>query len=270
MTFKSEHAFPLVHALVRFTAPSFGKVDTQEADRLIAAGAHVVALDAGDDDAAVRTAPLAIGDEVTTLVAERGFYWLTRHLHSADRCAAPGNRFKLSLPPQAPSRAWLKMQEAIARFDLAIDASSRVLEIGAAPGGASHALLSRGAQVVGVDPTEMDARIKAHDNFTYVPMPSTRLVPGEIDGAFDWLVLDVNVPPGTALRGASPFIEAHASTLRGLVLTLKLRNWDMVLELPNWLERIAHRVPHLELEAWSGFTHHQELGVVGRARDRGH
>ena len=68
----------------------------------------------------------------------------------------PGGLMPLVLPPQAISRAWLKMEEALRWAQLPIPQGARWAEIGSAPGGSSQALVERGYYVTGIDPAVMD------------------------------------------------------------------------------------------------------------------
>ena len=57
----------------------------------------------------------------------------------------PGGLTEIILPLEAPSRAYLKMEEAIEYLQLVIEPGDVALEIGSAPGGACYSLLQRGA-----------------------------------------------------------------------------------------------------------------------------
>ncbi|MCC7070226.1 MAG: hypothetical protein IT383_02820 [Deltaproteobacteria bacterium] len=285
--------------LARFAAPCFGRagdlVDDVRALARVAEGPvrlHVVdAAATAPSDAhgpaadALRAALVrelgevvledeapALSDAVVTVVLIDEVPWLTLHRHARGLPPWPGGRPREALlPPEQggpPSRAWRKLYEVCERFALAPRAGERALEIGAAPGGAALLLLERGLEVVGVDPNEMDARVAEHPRFVHVRTPSTQLSPEQIAGPFQWLLVDVNVPPGTALRGALPFIEAHAATLRAVVFTLKLKRWQLIEELPSWLERLGRAAPRLSFTATSLASHGQELVAVGYARGR--
>jgi 23S rRNA (cytidine2498-2'-O)-methyltransferase len=249
-------------ALARFSALSLGHATLDEARVRARAEGAVLHQVTSIAELATRGARPKRGQRVLTHlnVGEKG--WLTLHVHDEGRSGFPGEIAPIVMPEAAPSRAWLKIEEAIARFDLSIGKGARVLEIGAAPGGASWALLERGASVVGLDPNEMDPRVAGHARFTHVRGASTALGPADVAGAFDWLLLDVNVPPGTALRGAVPFLRAHERTLRGAVLTLKLGRWDHIEELPSWLGRIRRALPRSRVLPWNGWHHAQEIGVL--------
>ncbi len=277
--------------LARFAAACFGRAGELADDVLalarVASGPvrlHVVdaAIDATFEDAdalrasllpALGTAVLAderpaIGDAVVTVVLVEGTPWLTLHRHRLGRAPWPGGRPRLVLasPEEGgpPSRAWLKLHEVIERFALDPKAPERALEIGAAPGGAAFLLLERGLEVVGVDPNDIDPRVAGHRRFVHVRTPSTRLEADRIGGPFHWLLVDVNVPPGTALRGALPFVAAHADTLLGVIFTLKLKRWQLAAEIPDWLARLSRAAPRLCFTATSLWSHGQELVAVGR------
>lgn len=281
--------------LARFGAPCFGRagelVDDVRALARVAGGVvrlHVVdaAADASWQAAnALRAALLSelhdvvksderpdVGDAVVTALLVEGTPWLTLHRHALGCSPWPGGRSRVALAPPdqggPPSRAFLKLQEAIERFALEPRAGERALEIGAAPGGAALLLLERGLEVVGVDPNDLDARVAEHPRFLHVRTPSTQLDAAHIAGPFHWLLVDVNVPPGTALRGALPFIDAHADTLRGVIFTLKLKDWQLVAELPDWLRRLRRAAPRLAFAATSVWSHGQELVAVGRRVQR--
>lgn len=279
-------SFPFVFA--RHQALSLGRVDeVAVADvvaRLDAIGArrfHVVAAGRDDDEAAraeekqVRDAlvdasdgvlrrqeePKA-GELVATIILVDGQRWLSVHRHGPRRSPFPGGLTPAALPAQAPSRAWLKLEEAARVFELPLEEGQRALELGSAPGGATRALLDRGLVVIGVDPNEMDPGVRAHPRFTHVRTVSTNVDPRSIP-PLDWVLLDVNVPPGTALRGALPFVQAHATTLRGLVFTLKMKSWSIAGEVDGWLRRIRAAAPRLTLTARQLSSNGQEICVVG-------
>ena len=71
------------------------------------------------------------------------------------------------MPPYGISRAWLKLDEAIARFGIQFHSGERVCELGAAPGGACQRLLEANLRVVGVDPATIHPQIAEHEQFTH-------------------------------------------------------------------------------------------------------
>jgi SAM-dependent methyltransferase len=194
--------------------------------------------------------------------------WWGLHRHRHDLHPAPLGQVNQPLPATAPSRAWHKLEDACLRFGVA--PSGTVVEVGCAPGGVTRALLDRGCRVLGVDPNAMDPRIAADARFRHIRCASARARLDELDVPVDWLIVDVNVPPGTALAGVRPFLRAQGRRLQGVLFTVKLKDWSMAFEeLPQWRARLSHwtdmptRAAHLP-------SNHQEICVIAGPRHRSH
>jgi 23S rRNA (cytidine2498-2'-O)-methyltransferase len=221
--------------------------------------ARFVGLSRGKSDAPAGQEPKQPkdGELVRTVVASGGGSWVGEHRHGPGRSPFFAAIMPESLlPKDAPSRAWLKLEEAARTFRLDFRAGERAIEIGSAPGGASWNLLQRGLDVIGIDPNDMDPRVAAHPNFAHLKRTSMSVDAAALDEP-DWVLLDVNVPPGTALRSALPFVERAR---RGAVLTLKMKDWKIASEVPSWLRRIERVMPHVTARQLS--TNGQEICVV--------
>ena len=81
--------------------------------------------------------------------------WLGVHRHDRLRSPHAGGAIPVEVPGDAPSRAYAKIEEAIAWAALPVAAGHVALEIGAAPGGAVLALARRGLEVWGVDTADL-------------------------------------------------------------------------------------------------------------------
>jgi 23S rRNA (cytidine2498-2'-O)-methyltransferase len=110
-------------------------------------------------------------------------------------------------------------------------------EIGAAPGGASQALLGRGLHVLGIDPAEIAPTVLAHPNFTHLRRRANQVRRKEL-GRVEWLTADMNVAPNYTLSVVEDLVSHPAIHVRGMLLTLKLFEWKLADELPDYLERI--------------------------------
>ena len=86
-----------------------------------------------------------------------------------------------------PSRAYLKLWEALVRARVFPKAGDRCLDLGASPGGWSWALAKLGANVIAVDrsPLEIDM-----PGITFIKHDAFTLKPSDI-GNIDWLFCDV-------------------------------------------------------------------------------
>lgn len=161
------------------------------------------------------------------------------HAHGPGHSIYPGGDPRIALPPEAPSRAYLKLEEGLAWSGLPLRPGQCAVEIGSAPGGASHALLRRGLRVVGVDPGAMDPRVLADPAFTHLQLPLGDLRREQLPAQVDWLLLDVNLAPQVALHGVRRIVSLLRPSLRGVLFTLKLNDWAMAAEVPALLQRVA-------------------------------
>ncbi|MBN1394875.1 MAG: hypothetical protein JW959_07620 [Pirellulales bacterium] len=164
-------------------------------------------------------------------------WWIGYHRAKSVASLHPGGMMPLELPPDAVSRAWLKMEEALRWSRLPIPPGARVAEIGSAPGGSSQALLGRGFRVTGIDPAEMDPIVLNHPYFTHVRRRSSQVRRREFQ-KIRWLTADMNVAPKYTLDAVEAIVAHPRVNIRGLLLTLKLTDWKLADELPNFLDRI--------------------------------
>lgn len=184
-------------------------------------------------------APARPGEQVLDCVVLEPRRWWVGH-HRATSLAAqwPGGVFPLTLPASAVSRAWLKMEEGLRWSGLPIPADARVCELGSAPGGASQALLARGWHVTGVDPAEMNPLVLGHPRFTHIRKKANQARRREFR-KIRWLTADMNVAPQYTLDVIESIVAHPQVNIRGLLLTLKLFEWDLADQLPQFLGRIG-------------------------------
>jgi 23S rRNA (cytidine2498-2'-O)-methyltransferase len=164
--------------------------------------------------------------------------WLGVHRHDRFRLPHAGGAIPVEIPAEAPSRAYAKIEEAIAWAQLPVAAGQTALEIGAAPGGAVLALARRGLAVWGVDTGELAAHVRALPNVHHVAKKVGALRWEELPARIDWLLVDVNLAPQVALHEVARLMPRLKATLIGAVFTLKLNDWTFVGELPQLIERI--------------------------------
>jgi 23S rRNA (cytidine2498-2'-O)-methyltransferase len=189
------------------------------------------------DDRAWRL-PARSGDPVLDVIlVEPDQWWVGFHQVASEGGRWPGGMMALEPPPDVVSRAWLKMEEALRWSSLPIPPSSRVVELGSAPGGASQALLSHGLSVVGVDPAEMDPRVLANPNFTHLRHRAVEVRRREFRRV-RWLTADMNVAPSYTLDAVEAIVTHPEVNIRGMLITLKLFQWQMAEQIPAYLDRV--------------------------------
>jgi 23S rRNA (cytidine2498-2'-O)-methyltransferase len=184
---------------------------------------------------AAATSIAAPGDRVIDCVIDSPErWWVGWHRVATPASRWPGGLYPGTLSPTAVSRAWLKLDEAIATFELRLDRGQRAVELGAAPGGASQRLLEAGLDVVGIDPALVDPVVAAHPRFTQWRKRARDMKLREFRG-FDWLVCDMNIDPVSTMESLGRIVTAPGVRPLGIIATLKLPEWSRAAALPDWL-----------------------------------
>jgi 23S rRNA (cytidine2498-2'-O)-methyltransferase len=191
-----------------------------------------------DPQAENLSTPAKVGDWVLDCVLVReGEWFLGVHQVREFPSRYPGGLLPLELPPEAVSRAYLKMEEALRWSGFPLRPGGRWLEIGCAPGGSAQALLAHGQMVIGVDPAEVDPRVRDHPNFTHIKKRISR-VPRKLFRKVRWLAADLNVAPNYTLEVVESIVLNQYVNIRGMLLTLKLLDWSDAERIDQYLERI--------------------------------
>jgi 23S rRNA (cytidine2498-2'-O)-methyltransferase len=232
---------------------------------------HVFARDpdAGAELAAWREAialpsgPAVLGELVADVVVAAGEpAWLGLHVHDASRVAHAGGAIAVDVPAGAPSRAYAKVEEAIAWRELPIGPGDVALEIGAAPGGALYALARRGVEAWGVDTGDLAPHVAALPNVHHLRTTIGALRWEQLPAACTWLLVDVNLAPQVALHEVARIAPPLAATLRGAIVTLKLNDWSFVHDLPALSARVASLVPGAQVHLRHLPSNRRELCAV--------
>lgn len=237
------HVFPRVLPDDGLTAEHLRSLDKRRAgiaSVLAAAGVEIAASDTPRG-----------GDTVLDVILGEGAEpaFIGTHVHDRWHHRSAGALSRALLPPGAPSRAWLKMEQALDFLGLSGPASlcgRTVMELGSAPGGASLALLQHGAKVFGVDTGRMDAGVLNYSGargtaFVHIAASAGDLARIPLPCDVDILVSDMNLAPPVALR----YIERiqKRARARELILTLKINDREMEAGIAGFLERLRSFAP---------------------------
>jgi 23S rRNA (cytidine2498-2'-O)-methyltransferase len=142
----------------------------------------------------------------------------------AAREARLGGQRRMADDPAAPSRSYLKLEEAFVVLGREPRPGETAVDLGAAPGGWSYAAAKRGARVVAVDNGPLKGGALAHpaiehrreDAFGFRPAA------GQV---FDWLLCDLVEEPHHVLRGVvAPWLAG--GWCRRFVVNLKFGRVD--------------------------------------------
>ncbi len=101
---------------------------------------------------------------------------------------APGGRQRMRRPKDSPSRAAMKLEEALELLGDAPGRGEVCADLGAAPGGWTQRLVARGARVVAVDPANLSPELTRHPKVRHVKESAFAYAPEE---PLDWLFCDM-------------------------------------------------------------------------------
>ncbi len=191
--------------------------------------------------------------------------WLGGHLHTTSHSPWPGGVPELILPNEAPSRAYLKLEEAILWSQAPLLRNDTALELGSAPGGASYALLLRGLHVIGIDPGKMDDQILKNPHFQHIQRPVAQVLREELPDSIQWLLLDMNVEPRVSIFAVDRLASRMKESLLGVFLTLKLNHWKITHEIPEILSHIR-QMGIIKMKAAQLSRCRQEFMIYGLTR----
>jgi len=176
-----------------------------------------------------------------------------------------GGTPRVEVPPESPSRAYRKLEDAVLRFGLDIGEGDIAVEVGAAPGGVTLALLRRGVQVTAIDPNSMDAGVLASGPVKHLCIPVEKISMSWLPPA-TFLFLDVNQPPRSALAALAPVAEQLLPTLKSAVLTLKMGERVRLDEIPHWHAIVRRMFPGFWIQMAHLPSNKSEISIGLRAK----
>jgi 23S rRNA (cytidine2498-2'-O)-methyltransferase len=211
------------------------------------------------DDWPSTAASDAIADCV---LVEPDEWWAGWHIAHEVTDRWPGGQLLEPMPEHAVSRGYLKMREMLLWSQMPARPGDTWVEFGSAPGGASQQLLERGMHVVGIDPAEMHPAVLAHPHFTHIRARPRELKRRQFAG-IRWLASDINLPPAYTLDTLEELVGHRSIDLHGMLLTLKLPDWTLAEEIPEYLDRVrSWGYPHVR--ARQLHYNRQEICVAAR------
>ncbi|MBT4158345.1 MAG: hypothetical protein HOD99_05875 [Planctomycetaceae bacterium] len=181
-------------------------------------------------------------------------WWIGVHNNESRAGQWPGGYYTHQIPAQKISRAWLKLDEAIARFGINFEPGERVCELGAAPGGACQRLLEADLEVVGVDPAAIDSQIAEHARFTHWKKRARDVRIRTFHG-FDWILTDMNIDPASTMAALERILVSPSLRPRGIIATLKLSDVSIAEKIGQWCTSFA---------SWGYQTQVQQLSTGGQ------
>lgn len=175
-----------------------------------------------------RVAKLAVAEKPRGCVRARGlfvFFADFKRVFVARECVFGGQR-RMADDEMAPSRSYLKVEEAYVVLGREPDVEETVADLGAAPGGWSYSAAKRRAHVVAVDNGPLKGGALGHALIEHRMEDAFRFEPGQ-GQRFDWLFCDLVEEPHHVMRNLiEPWITR--GWCRRFVVILKFGRVDPI------------------------------------------
>lgn len=130
---------------------------------------------------------------------------------------------RMCMDKNAPSRSYLKVEEAYTLINCQPQANEQVVDLGAAPGGWAYSALKRKAKVIAVDNAQLNKTISAYPGITHLKQDALKFIPSEKLNA-DWLFCDTIENPEIILQVIQKWLQYH--WCRRFIVNLKIGRCD--------------------------------------------
>jgi 23S rRNA (cytidine2498-2'-O)-methyltransferase len=178
------------------------------------------------------------------------------------RAAWLGGQRRMADDPMAPSRSYLKVEEAYGILGCEPGPGQTVVDLGAAPGGWSYSAAQRGAKVVAVDNGPLKGGAASHERIEHRREDAFGFRPGA-DEPCDWLFCDLVEEPHHVSRA----IVARwlgGRWCRWFVVNLKFGRADVFELLASVHRELAPHCARLVVRHL--FHDREEITLVGETR----
>jgi len=135
---------------------------------------------------------------------------------------------RMQMDPQAPSRSYLKIEEAFHIFGYTPEENDTVIDLGAAPGGWSHSALKRGASVTAIDNGPLKGPVASHPKISHLKIDAFKYKHNRSQPA-DWLLCDILDKPEVVLELLDEWLSHK--WCRRFIVNLKIGQNDPILLL---------------------------------------
>ena len=208
-----------------------------------------------------RLAKRGKGVVVQLLAIPEGLWW-----SCTDRDALsdpePGGVRRMRFDEGAPSRSFLKVEEALARMGLEPKAGERVIDLGAAPGGWTFAFAKRGCAVLAVDNGPLNIQVEVPGTVTHLEADGLTFEPTSDQLPVDWLLSDMLIAPGPAFGLLRNWTQPGLA--RRLIVNVKLPQehpWVALEPIVSFLRGL----PHWKMDIRQLYHDRREVTVMGVA-----
>lgn len=182
---------------------------------------------------------------------------------SALSCRQPGGAVRMKDDPQAPSRSYLKIEEAFFRMNDWPKPGQRVVDLGAAPGGWTLAFAKRGGHVIAVDngPLKLPAPGPGWGTVEHRTTDGVTFAWPAHQPPVDWLVADMLVPPVQAAAMLARWLKSPS--MHRWVVNVKLPQGSPLAALRP-LQFLVNQHPEFKVRIRHLYHDREEVTLMGQ------
>lgn len=175
-----------------------------------------------------------------------------------------GGQRRMADDPSAPSRSYLKTEEAFTVLGIEPSPGQTVADLGAAPGGWSYSAARRGASVTAIDNGPLKGGAENHPLIRHLREDAFKFTPAAGE-RFDWLFCDLVEDPYHVMQLIERWLKNNYC--RRFVVNLKFGRADALDLLSKVLDPDGRLRPHCSaLTVRHLFHDRDEFTLVGSVR----
>ena len=172
---------------------------------------------------------------------------------------------RMQMDPQAPSRSYLKLEEAFRIFGHEPKENETVVDLGAAPGGWSFSALKRRALVTAVDNGPLKGVVKSHPNMTHLQEDALTYRTHQPQPV-DWLICDILEQPDIVLELIHKWVSQK--WCRYFIVNFKIGRTDPIVILKKLKHPQKGLPPHCKsLSIRQLYHNREEITVLGETKE---
>ena len=176
--------------------------------------------------------------------------------------ALSGKQQRMQMDPLAPSRSYLKIEEAYLLLGYQPKINETVIDLGAAIGGWSYSALKRKAKVIAIDNASLKEPVKSHPNLIQLKEDALKFKPDKNKSA-DWLFCDIIENPEIILKLLNTWLKN--AWCRKFIVNLKIGRSDPIAIIKKIKDVKTGLTPYCSsLKIRQLYHDREEITLVGK------
>ena len=169
---------------------------------------------------------------------------------------------RMQMDPLAPSRSYLKVEEAYLLLGCQPKINETVIDMGAAIGGWSYSALKRKAKVIAIDNALLKEPVKSHPNLTHLKEDALKFKPDK-NKSPDWLFCDIIENPEIILKLLNTWLKN--AWCRKFIVSLKIGRSDPIALIKKIKDEKTGLIPYCSsLKIRQLYHDREEITLVGK------